>query len=59
MEIWVGVVMYLLGFMLVLGMVEPIDEEHEHAPLKLALTWPIVSVMYMWAILMDMYYGDE
>lgn len=59
MEIWVGVFMYLLGVMLVLGLVEPVDDEHENAPVKLALTWPIVSVMYIWAMLMDFYYGDE
>lgn len=59
MEIWVGVFMYLLGVMLVLGLVEPIDDEHENAPVKLALTWPIVSVMYIWAMLMYFYYGDE
>ena len=59
MELWVGLVMYCLGIMLVLGLVEPIDDEHENAPVKLALTWPIVSVIYIWAILMDMFYDDE
>jgi len=51
--------MYLLGVMLVLGLVEPLDDEHENAPIKIALTWPVVSVMYIWAMLMDFYYGDE
>jgi hypothetical protein len=45
--------------MLVLGLVEPIDDEHENAPVKLALTWPIVSVIYIWAMLMDIFYDDE
>ena len=59
MELWVGVLMYLLGVMLVLGLVEPVDDDHHNAPIKIALTWPTVSVMYIWAMLMDFYYGDE
>jgi hypothetical protein len=23
------------------------------------LTWPLVAVMYIWAIMMDMFYDDE
>ena len=38
MEIWVGVFMYLLGVMLVLGLVDPVDDNHKNAPVKLALT---------------------
>ena len=45
--------MYLLGVMLVLGLVEPASEEHENAPIKLALTWPLAAVMFMWAMIMD------
>ena len=51
--------MYLLGMMLVFGLVEPLDEDSKNAPIKLALTWPLVAVMYIWAIMMDMFYDDE
>jgi len=50
---WPTIMMYLLGVMLVLGLVEPASEEHENAPIKLALTWPLAAVMFMWAMIMD------
>ena len=59
MELWIALFMYLLGMMLVFGLVEPLDDESQNAPIKLALTWPLVAVMYIWAIMMDMFYDDE
>lgn len=59
MELWIALFMYLLGMMLVFGLVEPLDEDSKNAPIKLALTWPLVAVMYIWAIMMDMFYDDE
>jgi|TARA_R110000764_G_scaffold91981_1_gene175186 hypothetical protein len=59
MELWIALFMYLLGMMLVFGLVEPLDDDNRNAPIKLALTWPLVAVMYIWAIMMDMFYDDE
>ena len=59
MELWIALFMYFLGMMLVFGLVEPLDEDNQNAPIKLALTWPFVAVMYIWAIMMDMFYDDE
>ena len=59
MELWIALFMYLLGMMLVFGLVEPLDDDSKNAPIKLALTWPLVAVMYIWAIMMDMFYDDE
>ncbi len=59
MELWIALFMYFLGMMLVFGLVEPLDDESKNAPIKLALTWPLVAVMYIWAIMMDMFYDDE
>ena len=59
MELWIALFMYFLGMMLVFGLVEPLDDESQNAPIKLALTWPIVAVMYAWAIMMDMFYDEN
>ena len=59
MELWIALFMYLLGMMLVFGLVEPLDDDNRNAPIKLDLTWPLVAVMYIWAIMMDMFYDDE
>tara|TARA_R110000803_G_scaffold120232_1_gene188375 strand:- start:100 stop:291 length:192 start_codon:yes stop_codon:yes gene_type:complete len=59
MELWIALFMYFLGMMLVFGLVESLDEESQNAPIKLALTWPLVAVMYIWAIMMDRFYDDD
>lgn len=51
--------MYLLGAIFVLGITEAIDEENPHAPIRLALTWPIVSVLMMLEMLVELLNGKQ
>jgi predicted glycosyltransferase len=51
--------MYLLGAIFVLGITESIDEDNPHAPVRLALTWPIVSVLMMLEMLVELLNGKQ
>lgn len=55
--IWVALVMYLLGFIFVLGLVEPIDDDDRYAPLRLAILWPFISLVFIWYMIWESIYG--
>ena len=49
-----GMVLYLLGAILVLTIVEEVEYG---SPLILALTWPIISVLVILETIWDLIYG--
>jgi hypothetical protein len=51
--------MYMLGAIFVLGITEAADEDHVFAPVRLALTWPIVSVLMMLEMLVELLNGRQ
>lgn len=51
-----GMVLYLLGAILVLTIVEDVEYG---SPLILALTWPIISVLVILETLWDLIYGRK
>lgn len=51
--------MYMLGAIFVLGITEATDQDHAFAPVRLALTWPIVSVLMMLEMLVELLNGRQ
>lgn len=51
--------MYLLGAIFVLGITESADEDNPNAPVRLALTWPVVSVLMMLEMLVELLNGRQ
>ena len=51
-----GMVLYLLGAILVLTIVEEVEYG---SPLILALTWPLISVLVILETLWDLIYGRK
>ena len=51
--------MYMLGAIFVLGITEAADEDNAFAPARLALTWPIVSVLMMLEMLVELLNGKQ
>jgi len=51
--------MYLLGAIFVLGITEAADEDNPNAPIRLALTWPVVSVLMMLEMLVELLNGRQ
>tara|TARA_R100000231_G_C5209078_1_gene129915 strand:+ start:205 stop:381 length:177 start_codon:yes stop_codon:yes gene_type:complete len=51
-----GMVLYLLGAILVLTIVEEVEYG---SPLILALTWPIISVLVILETIWDLIYGRK
>ena len=51
-----GMVLYLLGAILVLTIVEDVEYG---SPLILALTWPLISVLVILETLWDLIYGRK
>ena len=51
--------MYLLGAIFVLGITESTDENNPNASVRLALTWPVVSVLMMLEMLVELLNGRQ
>lgn len=51
--------LYLLGVVFVLGITEATDENNEHAPTRLALTWPLVSLLMILEMVVELINGQQ
>ena len=48
MFFWGMLVMYFMGTLLIMDMVESTDEENPNAHVKFALLWPVSAVIAIW-----------